>query len=246
MSRWFRFYADAMRHPKVAKLNDAQFRLWVELLAVAADRDGIIPPLEDLKHVLRRRLDHLSRGVKELVTASLIDPLGDGYTPHGWDKRQYKSDTSTDRVRKYRGKGNVSETPPDTEAETETELATNVACPTSSEVGQVIELFQPDEVPSNVLTPEHVRDEWNLIADKLGKPKIRALTPERRQAVKARIKGYSLEDWFAVMGAIERSPFLRGDTGWHGCTFDWVMKKGNFQKILEGNYDDKPVSQSRR
>lgn len=120
MSRWFRFYADAMRHPKVARLTDAQFRLWVELLSVAADRDGHIPPLEDLKHVLRRRLDHLSRGVDELITASLIDPLEVGYIPHGWSKRQYKSDTSTDRVRKHRGKGNVSETSPETETETET------------------------------------------------------------------------------------------------------------------------------
>lgn len=32
MSRWFRFYADAVRNPKVARLSDQQFRLWVELL----------------------------------------------------------------------------------------------------------------------------------------------------------------------------------------------------------------------
>lgn len=195
----------------------------------------------------------LVEAVLQAMNGKVID--GDGFLT-GWGKRQPKrEDNSAARAKDWREKrkanalrtqANAEERPEvDTEIDSDV-IASNEACPTSVEAGRVIELFQPEEVPSNVLTPEHVRDEWNLIADKLGKPKIRALTPERRQAVKARIKGYSLDDWFAVMGAIERSPFLRGDTGWHGCTFDWVMKKGNFQKILEGNYDDKPVSQSRR
>lgn len=121
-SRWFRFYAEAMRNPKVAKLSDKDFRLWVQLLAVASENDGKIPPVDDLKVVLNRRLDHLLTGVKELLRASLIDPLEDGYTPHNWNKFQYKSDTSTERVTLHRKKRNVSETAPETEAETELPL----------------------------------------------------------------------------------------------------------------------------
>lgn len=113
MSRWFRFYADAMRNPKVAALSDHDFRLWVELLALASENGGHIPPLESLKHVLKRRLDHLSRGLNGLIRALLIDALSDGYEPHNWSKFQYKSDTSTDRVHKFREKRNVSETPPE-------------------------------------------------------------------------------------------------------------------------------------
>jgi len=82
-----------------------------------------------------------------------------------------------------------------------------------------------------------VVEEWNHIADKLGKPKVRDLTPERRSLLKARANQYSFEDFVSVFNSIERSAFLRGETGWTGCTFDWVFKKGNFQKILEGNYD---------
>lgn len=117
--RWFRFYADAMRNPKVARLNDKEFRLWVELLGVAADNDGSIPCLDDLKHLLKRRLDHLSTGVERLISIGLIDALACGYEPHHWSKFQYKSDVSTERVHKHRSKRNVSETPPETEAETE-------------------------------------------------------------------------------------------------------------------------------
>lgn len=95
----------------------------------------------------------------------------------------------------------------------------------------------PDAPDSPSLRPEHVVDEWNHYAPRLGKPKVRDLTPERRQLLKSRIGQYALEDFQSVFGKIERSAFLRGDTGWRGCTFDWVFKKANFQKIIEGNYD---------
>lgn len=121
MALWFRFYGSAMRNPKVAKLADNHFRLWVDLLSVAAENDGYIPPLEDLKHLLNRRLDHLSTGIKRLISVGLIDRLEDGYEPHNWTKFQYKSDTSTDRVKRHREKRNVSVTPPDTEPDTEPE-----------------------------------------------------------------------------------------------------------------------------
>lgn len=119
MSRWFRFHTEAMRHPKVARLSDKEFRLWVLLLSVASERDGVIPCLDDLKHVLNRRLDHLSTGIERLLSMELIECLGDCYTPHNWGKYQYKSDVSTDRVKKHREKRNVSETPTDTDTDTE-------------------------------------------------------------------------------------------------------------------------------
>lgn len=124
MTRWFRFYADAIRNPKVAMLSDRDFRLWVKLLAVAAENEGTIPSEEALKHVLNARLDHLLTGVKRLISVGLIDSLEGHYEPHNWSKFQYKSDTSTDRVKKHRQERNVSVTPPEqnrTEADTETE-----------------------------------------------------------------------------------------------------------------------------
>lgn len=87
------------------------------------------------------------------------------------------------------------------------------------------------------LKPEHFVEAWNDLADRLAKPKVRDITPERRVRLKARIAGYSLDDFRTVLGNVERSPFLRGDRQWQGCTFDWITKKANFQKILEGNYN---------
>lgn len=94
-----------------------------------------------------------------------------------------------------------------------------------------------DCASGDALKPEHVVEVWNATASQIGKPKVRDLTPERRQLLKARIAQYSLDDFQSVFGKIGGSPFLRGDTGWRGCTFDWIFKKANFQKVLEGNYD---------
>lgn len=119
MTRWFRFYAEAMRDPKVVTLSDKDFRLWVNLLSIASENDGNLPSIDGLKGVLKVRLDHLLAALKRLISAGLIDPLEGGYKPHGWEKRQYISDTSTERVKKHRGKCNVSVTPPDSDTDTD-------------------------------------------------------------------------------------------------------------------------------
>jgi len=125
MTRWFRSYADTHRSPKIARLSDRDFRLWHQLLCIASENEGIIPSAEDLKSLLRMRLDHCSAALKRFQDGGLLDELGCGYAPHNWSKRQFKSDTSTERVRKFRGQcnvsRNVSETPPDTDTDTETE-----------------------------------------------------------------------------------------------------------------------------
>jgi len=126
VSRWFRFYADAMRNPKVMRLSDKEFRLWVKLLALASENDGHIPAISDLKLMLNTRLDHLSTGVERLIRGGLIDALDHGYEPHNWAKFQYKSDTSNERVAKHRAARNVTVTPPDTDTEADTEETTSV------------------------------------------------------------------------------------------------------------------------
>ena len=120
MSRWFRFYADARHNEKVASLNDWQFRLWTELLAVAAENDGCIPHPEKLSRMIKRRIDHLSRALNDLITVGLIDPLEGHYTPHNWSKFQYKSDTSTPRSTLHRAR---RATAPETDTDTEYSVA---------------------------------------------------------------------------------------------------------------------------
>jgi hypothetical protein len=214
---WFRFYSAAIRHPKVAKLPDNDFRLWLNLLAVACENNGFIPPLEDLKHVLNARLDHLLRGIERLISALLIDRLEVGYTPHNWTKKQFISDTSALRVTLHRKKHAVTVTAPDTE-QNRTDSDTDKKEDTSYLV--------------------NAKDFWNKFADEFKIPKVQNLSQARLSKLKLRLAEIGgLDGWQAMIEIIKGSPHLigRNDRGWT-VFFDWVLEPKNLTKIMEGNY----------
>lgn len=125
MSRWFRYYDEALDDPKVQRLDGDTFKAWINLLCLASRNGGIFPPMEDIAFALRIDGNAARTLIERLLNATLIDSLNGGangkrYAPHGWQERQYKSDTSTDRVKRFRQRSKtVTETAPDTETETE-------------------------------------------------------------------------------------------------------------------------------
>lgn len=71
-------------------------------------------------------------------------------------------------------------------------------------------------------------------------PKIRSLNNQRKAHIRNLLKTYTVDDFQTVFEKAEASDFLSGRTGkWNGCGFDWLIKPGNFLKVLEGNYDNK-------
>lgn len=129
MARWFRFYAEALDDPKVQKLDGETFKAWVNLLCLACKHDGFLPDESDIAFALR--IDNIAAGslIDRLRIGGLIDtvkggPNGSRIAPHGWHKRQYKSDGSTERVKRFRERSKaVTETPPDTDTDTEVSVA---------------------------------------------------------------------------------------------------------------------------
>lgn len=118
--RWLRLYDDTINDPKILKLPEAMRWHWIAVLCVASKNEGILPPLDDIAIQLRVTAAKATEIISVLVKAQLLDKLETGFAPHNWNGRQYKSDVSTERVKRFRnGKRNVSETPPETEAETE-------------------------------------------------------------------------------------------------------------------------------
>lgn len=100
--RWFRFYEETLNDPKVLRLTDAQYRGWVGLLTIASMHDGALPPVDDIALFLRTKPDKVISLIVGLVKARLLDKTETGYEPHNWGGRQYKSDSSSSRVAKYR------------------------------------------------------------------------------------------------------------------------------------------------
>lgn len=101
MSRWFRFYDGALDDPKVQALAPDLFKVWVNLLCVASRNDGLISAA-DLPFLLRLDQKKVDSSVAALVKAGLLDCNGDKHEPHNWAGRQFKADTSAERVARYR------------------------------------------------------------------------------------------------------------------------------------------------
>jgi hypothetical protein len=211
--QWFRFHHEALDDPKVQKLEPALFKHWVNLLCIACRNDGKFPAHADMAFALRIDEIGLESVLDRLLIAGLIGvhkggANGSYIAPNGWDKRQYKSDTSNERVKRYRQRyRNVTVTPPDTD--TDTEVNTNVLTAKRRRV----RASKPDGI-SDSLWRDWTNHRKTLFTDT-------ALEGFEREAKKA---GWSLDS--VIREAIER--------GWQGFKADWVKDKSNGNQTKDG------------
>lgn len=103
---WFRMYVDFLNDPKLIRLAFEDQRHFIGVLALKSDGaldDGTDAEL--LNRIVAQRLwiDHaVIREVKKrLVAAGLIT---EDWQPIAWERRQFKSDSSKDRVARFRAK----------------------------------------------------------------------------------------------------------------------------------------------
>lgn len=230
--KWFRAYADIVDDDKLRLLAFEDRWHFVALCALKCSGllDEPDSPLRSRKIAVKlgvqvRELEEIARRLEEV---GLIDK---NLNPAKWNDLQYRSDTSTERVKKYREKqhrngvqrfGNVSVTAQETDTDTESNSSND-------------ERSSGDD-PAQ-LRPEHVFEGYQGLAKDLGLTVPRDFSPERRQLVRGRIAQHPLDDFLTVFARCRGSPFLRGDKDRTPLTFDWLMKKANFLKTLEGNYE---------
>lgn len=109
---WIRLYRESLHDPKIVTLSDRQHRAWHNLLLIADDA-GMLPPMRNVASHMRVSITEATQLVAELIEAELVDVEAiDGpsvYRLHGWSKRQYVSDSSTERSRKFRAKSRCNE-----------------------------------------------------------------------------------------------------------------------------------------
>jgi DNA-binding Lrp family transcriptional regulator len=123
--RWFRLYSETIDDPKVQLLPDYLFKTWINLLCLTCRHDGLLPPIEDMAFTLRLTPEETTNRVNKLKELGLIEAVEGTLQPHNWNGRQYKSDVSTERVKRFRKQArNGAVTPPDTDTDTDTERTT--------------------------------------------------------------------------------------------------------------------------
>ena len=187
MSRWFRFYECALDDPKVQRLPDNLFKTWVNLLCIASKGNGYLPSVGDIAFALRITEEEAQKRLVALQQAGLFDESETGLRPHNWDARQFRSDTSSERVKRYRERfksvtPTVSVTPPDTDTDTDTDTEKiNVA---SVDAG-LFEIQDEKKVPSRkslALASKFFDEFWTAYPKRTGSnPK----EPARKSYLKA-------------------------------------------------------------
>jgi len=104
----------------------------------------------------------------------------------------------------------------------------------------------PDSLPGAVLTPECIRERWNLIP---GVKPCKELGETIRQLIRTRLKQHPHDEWWNdLLHRVQDSAFLCGKTngkdGSFQASLDWVLGPKNLDKIRAGNYDSMPPNGS--
>jgi len=234
---WFRFYAEFVNDPKVQLLTEVTQRRFVMLLClrcnVNSNDDVTLHETltdENIAFQLRISLEEWQETKQILLSKNLIDKHN---VPVNWDKRQYISDSSAERVRRYREKKkqecNVTVTPPDTESDTESDSNTPIS-----------PLENPKKTKSpkfNPLTakPENVSSEVWAEWIKYRRERKDKTTESTCRAQAKKLSGLSPPDAEAV---IRRSI----ENGWTGLFTEQVTRYANNSKgnkpLIEQVNDD--------
>lgn len=108
--QWFRLYNEILNDPKVQSLDGNTFKAWINLLCVASQCNTTCN-VTDVSFHLRCTQKEAADYILTLVDAGLFHNNDGILSPNNWDKRQYKSDSSKERVERHREKKRNVTTP---------------------------------------------------------------------------------------------------------------------------------------
>jgi len=93
----------------------------------------------------------------------------------------------------------------------------------------------------NGVSPDALRDAWNVVAERSSLPVCRELNADRCKHAAQRLREKpDLAYWRSVITRIGQSSFCRGETtrGWR-ADFDFLLRRSTHLRVLEGKYDDR-------
>lgn len=248
---WFRLYAEFAGDPVVQSLAFEDQRHFIVLLCLKCDGTLDRPISKKTRERIICRglgLDPVTAGEanRRLVEVGLIS---ENWQPNGWENRQFISDNSTERVRKYRNNkktGNVTETSgnsfgngPDTD--TDTDIDTNVSIGHSDKPNAVSRVVVPYQkildlyheiLPDN---PPAIPSRWT----------INPAHKDLRNRWKEAERHQDMDFWQAFFIAVSKVPrWVEGIPSQNGGKpwrpdLPWLLRSRNFEKVLSEMVDNK-------
>ena len=221
---WYRMYNEFASDPKVQMLSEAMQRRLVMIFCLRSG--NVLETLQETEIAfhLRLTMEELDETKAVFIQKDFID---EEWNITNWNKRQYISDSSTERVRKYRQGKKQYET---FQKQGETVTVT-VPEQIQNKTEQTIALDKQAPFRCNFAAI------WNANCDQL--PKITSVGKTRTGHLKARVlQGVTDEIFLKAVKACTTKPHLRGenDRGWT-ATFDWLIENdNNLNKAIENSY----------
>lgn len=210
---WFRFYKEFAGDPKVQSMGEKFQRRLVMLFCLQCDESLHKLKEEEIAFSLRISIEELNETFELFQEKGFIDYDDEGtILVENWNKRQFKSDNSTQRVRKYRErKRNV----PETAKSKETEQKKNIL--SKEKVEEIVGFYH---------------------SNNLNLPKVRLpLSKITARNLRARFKENDGLNWDEFFKKVGMSDFLSGKTKDWNANFHWCVRPSNFEKIQNGEYD---------
>ena len=100
-------------------------------------------------------------------------------------------------------------------------------------------------ISKDILVPkdlEPIAQKWNS----LNLSKINSIKNKRLKMLRARIRDYGMDNVLKAIDNISKSNFLQGQNNKNWTiTFDWFIKPNNFDKVLDGNYNNKSITKNK-
>ena len=243
--------------------------VWLKLLCLAGkcNEGGLLMVTKEMPYtdeMLAKRFDEeisvIQRALTIFQRLEMLDVVENIYLVSNWTKHQSTKsledikEQNRERQRRYRDKKKQ-----ELLEEKENNVTSNVTSDVT--VTQICSYSTSDnlnnQLPNNLNSfnnPNSINKQidindsikniikaWNELSD-IGIKPVRGISSgsKRNDSLRARIREYGEETVVEAIGKIRESEFLRGNNskGWM-ITFDWFLLPSNFQKVLEGNYDNR-------
>lgn len=241
-------YIKAMR---TFKNGDSLVLTYLEMALYSLKSNGVIergeltPSLVDeISIAINEPVARVKKTIELLTKARVAELDGDRLYLTEMMKLMGSESTSAERMRRLRTRKS-EELPP-------SQCDTAVTSPVTKSVTTEIELEKEKESETDSDAPlppagesecAEVVSQFNSICVSLNK--VSGMTEPRRKAVQSALNAVGQEKLTELFRKAEASDFLtkRNSSGWK-AGFDWLMKPGNYTKVLEGNYDNRSAPQA--
>ncbi len=249
--KWIKICTDIFNDEKIILIEsmpeaDGIIVIWFKLLCMAGKQnnsgvfmlnDRIAYTDEMLSTIFRRPINTVRLALKMFEQYGMIEIVDGTITIPNWEKHQSldklekAKELNRQRVAKHREKQKL--------------LAENSECNDYSNDCEMDcnatdkNRLEEDKKENRIrIDYEQIKDLYNDIC--ISFPRLTVLSDKRKQAIKARLNTYSVEQFKEMFEKAEASSFLKGanNRNWQ-ANFDWLLKDSNFAKVLDGNYENK-------